>query len=248
LTWLRVEHPNAIIKTTLISHTTTPPMAVFRAKVSIPGGGSATGWGQEEAADFGDYLEKAETKALGRALAALGFGTQFTDDFDFGDDAQGDNRRVVDSPVQRAPRSGVPVQRTVSIVTPPVPANQDYFTSLGELMAENDAQPEGPRTPGPKAADLVPGAIKTGQKDRFGNPEYRIADVEFYLGYAQADTERKRPLLTLKGGCTAHKNEKGYPANVYAIPGPVMEFAHGKGPEKHILLTIDTGTGDVTEA
>ena len=98
LLWLRTEHPDAVIETELVSHITEPPMAIFKARVSIPGGGSATGWGQEEAADFGDYLEKAETKSLGRALAALGYGTQFTEDFEFTD---GDEQRVVDSPVER---------------------------------------------------------------------------------------------------------------------------------------------------
>jgi len=43
----------------------------------------------------GDYIEKAETKALGRALAALGFGTQFCPDFEFG----AREGRVVDAPV-----------------------------------------------------------------------------------------------------------------------------------------------------
>ena len=99
LLWLRTQHPDAVIETELVSHVPEPPMAIFKAKVSIPGGGSATGWGQEEAADFGDYLEKAETKALGRALAALGFGTQFTEDFEFSD-ASGE-QRVVDTPVDR---------------------------------------------------------------------------------------------------------------------------------------------------
>jgi hypothetical protein len=104
LLWLRTEHPDAVIETELVRLEKDPPMAVFRARVAIPGGGSATGWGQEEPKDFGDYLEKAETKALGRALAALGYGTQFTEDFDF---AEGDPGRVVDSPVERpapAPR------------------------------------------------------------------------------------------------------------------------------------------------
>ena len=103
LLWLRTEHPDAVIETELVRLEMDPPMAVFRARVSIPGGGSATGWGQEELKDFGDYLEKAETKALGRALAALGFGTQFTEDFDF---AEGDPARVVDSPVDRGTTRG----------------------------------------------------------------------------------------------------------------------------------------------
>jgi hypothetical protein len=106
LLWLRTQHPDAVIETELISHDPQRQMAIFKAKVAIPNGGSASGWGQEEAADFGDYLEKAETKALGRALAALGFGTQFTEDFEFG----AEQERVVDSPIDReAVRNGKPV-------------------------------------------------------------------------------------------------------------------------------------------
>jgi hypothetical protein len=100
LVWLRELHPNATIETELVSHDGN--LAVFRARVSIPGGGSATGWGSEGVDDFRDYLEKAETKALGRALAALGFGTQFCPDFDFGA-AQG---AVVDSPIDFASTRG----------------------------------------------------------------------------------------------------------------------------------------------
>jgi hypothetical protein len=98
LVWLRDRHPDAAIETELFSHVDN--MAVFRARVALPGGGSASGWGSESAGDFRDYLEKAETKAIGRALAALGFGTQFCPDFEFGADAG----RVVDSPV-RTPRT-----------------------------------------------------------------------------------------------------------------------------------------------
>lgn len=99
LVWLRHEHPNASIDTELVSHVDNE--AVFRAKVIIPDGGSASGWGSEDAHGFGDYLEKAETKAIGRALAALGYGTQFCGDFDFGAAAG----RVVDSPVDAHPNN-----------------------------------------------------------------------------------------------------------------------------------------------
>ncbi len=93
LVWFRNENPNGRIQTELVSH--LDDTAVFRATVEIPDGGSATGWGSEEANDFGDYIEKAETKALGRALAALGYGTQFCPDFEFG----AADSRVVDSPI-----------------------------------------------------------------------------------------------------------------------------------------------------
>jgi hypothetical protein len=94
LVWMRDRYPDAAVETELMSHHDN--VAVFRASVTLPNGGSATGWGSESAGDFRDYLEKAETKAIGRALAALGFGTQFCPDFEFGA-AVG---RVVDSPVK----------------------------------------------------------------------------------------------------------------------------------------------------
>lgn len=93
LVWLRDAQPDAVIQTELVK--LGDKMAVFKATVTLPTGASATGWGSEEAADFGDFLEKAETKAIGRALGALGFGTQFTDDFDFG----AEDGKVVDAPV-----------------------------------------------------------------------------------------------------------------------------------------------------
>lgn len=110
--WLRELHPDAIIRTELVNHqpmTTTTKQgltaqdglsfAVFKATVILPSGGEATGYGSEEADDFGDYLEKAETKAIGRALAALGFGTQFCEDHDFSADAKREDFKVVDAPV-----------------------------------------------------------------------------------------------------------------------------------------------------
>ncbi len=81
LLWLRTQHPDATIETEMVEH--DAGLALFRARVSVPDGGSATGWGSETVDDFGDFIEKAETKALGRALAALGFGTQFCEDFIF---------------------------------------------------------------------------------------------------------------------------------------------------------------------
>ena len=68
--------------------------ARFKATVTDGKGGRATGTGSESAADFPDFVEKAETKAIGRALAALGFGTQFAPELN-------EEHRIVDSPVNR---------------------------------------------------------------------------------------------------------------------------------------------------
>src|SRR5258708_17577378 len=54
--------------------------ARYRAIVTDGKGGRATGTKSENAANFADYGEKAETGSIGRALAALGYGTQFTGD------------------------------------------------------------------------------------------------------------------------------------------------------------------------
>lgn len=123
LLWLRTEHPDAVVDTELVlpqSQLTgkdDDSFALFKATVSIPGGGSATGWGSETAKDFRDYIEKAETKALGRALAALGFGTQFCEDFDF---ATHDNGHSVDSPIDSPRRrsAAASAPRVMSSSTP----------------------------------------------------------------------------------------------------------------------------------
>jgi len=82
------------INTELLEH--GEDWAVFKCTITDERGKViSTGHGSESKKDFGDYLEKAETKAVGRALAMLGFGTQFAaDELDEGE-------RIVDSPVDR---------------------------------------------------------------------------------------------------------------------------------------------------
>ena len=69
-------------------------MAVFKATVKDGKGGIATGTKSEKAASFPDFIEKAETGAIGRALAALGYGTQFAPELN-------EEHRIVDAPVER---------------------------------------------------------------------------------------------------------------------------------------------------
>lgn len=99
LLWLRSQHPDARLTTEIVQHNEEGGFALFRAEVDVPNGGKATGWGSETVRDFHDYIEAAETKAIGRALAALGFGTQFCSDFDFSGNARPGKQQVVDAPV-----------------------------------------------------------------------------------------------------------------------------------------------------
>lgn len=68
--------------------------ARFKAIVTDGKGGRSTGTKSENAASFPDYIEKAETGAIGRALAGLGYGTQFAPDLN-------EAHRIVDSPVEQ---------------------------------------------------------------------------------------------------------------------------------------------------
>ncbi len=77
--------------------------ACFKATVRTGQGGSASATGSESAVDFGDFIEKAETKAIGRALAGLGFGTQFAPELNEG-------QRLADAPVD----FGAPASSNVS--------------------------------------------------------------------------------------------------------------------------------------
>lgn len=94
LIWFRQEHPNADINTEI--HTLNERIAVFVCRITIPDGGSATGWGSCTPQQFSDgFVEKAETKARGRALAALGYATPEDDD-------EGD--QIADAPIRSQQR------------------------------------------------------------------------------------------------------------------------------------------------
>jgi hypothetical protein len=93
LVWFRDEHPDWGIDTKPILLDAEKGIAVFQAAIHNPEGRlMSSGTKMESARNFGDFVEKAETGAIGRALGVLGYGTQFAPEFDERD-------RLVDSPV-----------------------------------------------------------------------------------------------------------------------------------------------------
>ena len=105
LVWFREEKPLWSIDTKL--EQLTENHAVFSAKISDENGvQKASGYGSESMKDFRDFIEKAETKAIGRALAMLGYGTQFSPELDEGE-------RIVDSPVEIKPPKKAPEKAPV---------------------------------------------------------------------------------------------------------------------------------------
>jgi hypothetical protein len=94
LCWFRDRYPHGTIETTEVCVDLERGYARYKAIVADGQGGTATGYGTETQADFGDYCERAETRAIGRALAALGIGTPFVGQ----DLTEGDH--VADAPVR----------------------------------------------------------------------------------------------------------------------------------------------------
>lgn len=94
IVWMRQEHPDWGIETEIVNSASghVQMKATIRNKDGVI---LAQGHKAENKNSFSDYLEKAETGAIGRALALCGFGTQFT-----GDELE-EGVRIVDAPVER---------------------------------------------------------------------------------------------------------------------------------------------------
>ena len=93
LVWFRQEHPDWGIETRPVEIDIDKGYAVFEAVVyNAEGKLMAKGTKMETARGFSDYIEKAETGSIGRALAVCGFGTQFAPELEEGE-------RIVDSPL-----------------------------------------------------------------------------------------------------------------------------------------------------
>jgi hypothetical protein len=99
MVWFRQEHPDYGMSSQIIEHNIEKKYAIVKATITDNTGRVlAEGTKMEDIKGFGDYLEKAETGAYGRALGALGYGTQFAPEFDEVVDGV-ENPRIVDAPV-----------------------------------------------------------------------------------------------------------------------------------------------------
>lgn len=183
IAWFRSEHPRGRISTELKQHSGS--FALFQAHViaiSDDGEplGEATGWGSEDAQGFGDYIEKAETKAIGRALAALGFGTQFSRDFDES------NGRPADAPVQRRetqrePRSITPANAQAIGDGPPEPDANPMTEGQGRMIYAKC-----------KAANIDPKAFasKYGPSERTDDLPGGRANIDWYVAKIEGPNDQ----------------------------------------------------------
>lgn len=127
LVWFREEMPLARIETDIIHY--EPTGSVVKATIRDDKGNIlATAHKTEDPQGFQDHLEKAETGAIGRALAMCGYGTQFVGD-DLAEGGPADSPRSVAIPAPiagKVPAPKPPTQPVQPAAAQAPTASQDW--------------------------------------------------------------------------------------------------------------------------
>jgi hypothetical protein len=129
LVMFREKYPHGRITTEEVCVDLDRGYARFKATVEDGEGGLATGYGTETKAGFADYCERSETRALGRALAVMGFGTQFV-----GTDLD-ELPHVADAPVTTTVAPDVAHETTG--ISQPLPVGEEGTAGAPTLPATN---------------------------------------------------------------------------------------------------------------
>lgn len=130
LVWFREEKPNYGIETMLLEQNEN--FCLARAVIRDDKGTIlSTAHKTETPQGFPDFIEKAETGAIGRALALIGYGTQFcADELDEG-------LRLADSPttpsIKKAEKPSI---------TKPRAANEESIEDINSQLAQASAKPD----------------------------------------------------------------------------------------------------------
>jgi len=140
LIWFRQERPDWGIETDPFVIDIERQYAIFRAKIfDADGKLMAVGTKREDIRGFPDYIEKAETGAVGRALALCGFGTQFAPELD-----EVDAGRFADSPQPlRQPQNNRQPQPVRQLPRPAsmIPAEPHTDEQPSATPADDQGQP-----------------------------------------------------------------------------------------------------------
>jgi len=142
LVWFRNENPDWGIQTTPVKIDLENKYAIFKATITDQHGRIiAEGTKMEDIKGFSDFVEKAETGSIGRALGICGYGTQFAPEFD--EIVPGvENPRIVDAPIEtpKVKMTATPtvVKRTMREAA--VLIKQEIDRLWGEMPKEDQAR------------------------------------------------------------------------------------------------------------
>jgi hypothetical protein len=216
LCWFRDRYPHGVIETTEVCVDLERGYARYKATVEDGQGGHATGFGTETAAEFADYCERAETRALGRTLAALGIGTQFV-----GQDLT-EGEHVADAPVR-----------------PPVAQPVDGY---GDALPAGDVPDFPPPTngdaPTPTVVPTEGGLPCSGQRIADLKPVALAMVISKTARVVQDQGGRWVPLLHALQAERAARLDRGQRRKVALVPP-----AEADGPDVPPPTVITTGEG-----
>lgn len=174
LVWFREDHQDWSIETELVS--VTDVSAYAKAVIRDDKGRIiATSHKYESIQGFPDFIEKAETGAIGRALALIGYGTQFcADELDEG-------KRIVDSPATpaRVHRAPFPNDR----IAKPLAAQEE----TGEAEEGESEEPVSPEGGEPGDYLVTFGRKYKGKKLR----EIPKPEIESYIKWLETSADKQ---------------------------------------------------------
>jgi hypothetical protein len=200
LCWFRDRYPHGVIETEEICVDLDRGYARYRCVVEDGQGGKATGFGTETAAEFADYCELAET----RALAALGMGTPFVGQ----DLTEGDH--VADAPVRP-------------------PASSNSHAPEADVTA-GMGTPEAPEPPSPPAVVPTDAGLPcSGQAISGLKPAQLAMLVSKVARLVHDDGDRWVPLLAALQAERAARLARGQRPKVALVPPAEADAMDGAG-------------------
>lgn len=196
LLMLRREHPTAEVVTEHVR--IEEGFAVFKATISVPDGGKATGHGSENSGDSIDYVEEAETKAIARALTAFGYSAQVAES---GAAVASGDEPVAVAPVASHERAPRPEVRQIDAEPDDIIEASDFVPARAD-----------DRSAAPSAASPTPMPSRTRPDRRQPSSPSRPGPVEIGTVRERPVSQQPTPFPSQSAGSSAPQRVSSSPA------------------------------------